>query len=269
MAENNRNADSVSRGIANQGIEQGGRIGLAFVDTDEPLIARGKLDTHSSMPGAVGARGGEQTDRVTAKPQAIGNSPYQPVADSHQEYDKSIAPFTLIGGEITRTVTLPLSGNRRVNMTYSIDRLDRVRTAVGERYRVVDYKTGAPHVEAKSHEAMFNGDSESINFFQLMLYANMVHTDLRLPDEEGVKMSIYGLTDLPRHGETIPKIGRANGKRTQKELVRDHLEENEEFYSRLQQTMEDIFDPEKPFEAANDDTKCKYCQWQYLCGRSK
>lgn len=185
------------------------------------------------------------------------------------EYDKSIAPFTLIGGEITRTVTLPLSGNRRVNMTYSIDRLDRVRTAVGERYRVVDYKTGAPHVEAKSHEAMFNGDSESINFFQLMLYANMVHTDLRLPDEEGVKMSIYGLTDLPRHGETIPKIGRANGKRTQKELVRDHLEENEEFYSRLQQTMEDIFDPEKPFEAANDDTKCKYCQWQYLCGRSK
>ena len=46
MAENNRNADSVSRGIANQGIEQGGRIGLAFVDTDEPLIARGKLDTY-------------------------------------------------------------------------------------------------------------------------------------------------------------------------------------------------------------------------------
>lgn len=187
------------------------------------------------------------------------------IADSIRNilrYDRNLAPFSLEGGEITRLTRYRLPDGRRVNMKYAIDRLDRI----GGRYRIVDYKTGASEVKVNSIEQLFSGDESSLNFFQLMLYANMMAADRRIKD--GIRLSIYQVTDLAGSGEVIPRINVSPpGKTASYRQVEDHLQENEEFLARLDTTLTEIFDPSRDFLPADNDKACRYCNLAHLCGR--
>ena len=186
-------------------------------------------------------------------------------------YDLTLTPFELVGGEISGLVEWPVGDKgRKVNMKYAIDRLDKVRLPDGtESYRIVDYKTGNAHVKARDMDAVFNGDEEARNFFQLMLYANLMNFDRNL--NVPVRLAIYQISELGKKGETLPSIGRPAepGKRAVYDRLSSHLDHNEEFLEKTGYILSEIFNPELPFIAVDDDEKCKYCNLSHLCGRSR
>ena len=184
-------------------------------------------------------------------------------------YDLTLTPFRLAGGEISGLVEWPIKDSEiKVNMKYAIDRLDIVTLPDGtQSYRIVDYKTGAAHVKASGMEAIFNGSDDAKNFFQLMLYANLMNRDLHT--DYPVRLAIYQISDLGKTGETLPTIARETepGKRASYESLSSHLDRNEEFLDMTDQVLAEIFDPEQPFIPADDDKKCQYCNIAHLCGR--
>lgn len=187
-------------------------------------------------------------------------------------YDRSLAPFRLVGGEISGLVRWPLPGSdRKVNMKYAIDRLDIVRdsgdTNGKEEYRIVDYKTGSAGVKAKNMEEIFNASEDAKNFFQLMLYANLMNMDRGL--NEPVRLSIYEISRLSEEGEVAPKMGKEPepGKKMSYTPLSTHFDYNEEFMEEMDRLLTEIFDPDIPFVPADDDEKCQYCNLAHLCGR--
>ena len=186
-------------------------------------------------------------------------------------YDLTLAPFELAGGEISGLVEWPLDdAGKSVNMKYAIDRLDIITLPDGTKsYRIVDYKTGNAHVKARNIEAIFNGDEDARNFFQLMLYANLMNFDRGT--DVPVRLAIYQISELGKNGETLPTIGRPAepGKRATYDRLTSHLDRNEEFLEKTGEILAEIFDPEVPFVAADDDEKCKYCNLAHLCGRNR
>ncbi|MDE5808633.1 MAG: PD-(D/E)XK nuclease family protein [Muribaculaceae bacterium] len=186
-------------------------------------------------------------------------------------YDLTLAPFELAGGEISGLVEWPLAGSdRKVNMKYAIDRLDIITLRDGTKsYRIVDYKTGDSHVRAKNMDSVFNGEEGARNFFQLMLYANLMNRDLGT--DYPVRLAIYQVAELGKQGETLPAMGRdaEPGKRTSYESLHSHLERNEEFLEKTDEVLASIFDPDMPFIPADDDKKCQYCNLGHLCGRDR
>ncbi len=186
-------------------------------------------------------------------------------------YDLTLAPFELAGGEISGLVEWPLAeSEKRINMKYAIDRLDIIKLPDGTKsYRIVDYKTGNAHVKARDMEAVFNGDEEARNFFQLMLYANLMNFDRKL--NVPVRLAIYQISELGKNGETVPSMGRPvePGKRTTYDRLSSHLDRNEEFLERTGEILSEIFNPEVAFVAVDNDEKCKYCNLAHLCGRSR
>lgn len=184
-------------------------------------------------------------------------------------YDLTLAPFRLAGGEISGLVEWSLPGtDRKVNMKYAIDRLDIITLPDGtQTCRIVDYKTGAAHVKASSMDAIFDGSDDAKNFFQLMLYANLMNRDRGT--DHAVRLAIYQVSELGKGGETLPSVGEAAepGKRATYKDLASHLDRNEEFLERTDEILSDIFNSDVPFAPADDDKKCQYCNLAHLCGR--
>lgn len=184
-------------------------------------------------------------------------------------YDRSIAPFWLAGGEISGLVEWAIPGSdRKVNMKYAIDRLDFIELPDGKKsFRIVDYKTGNSYIKARNMEDVFNGDENAKNLFQLMLYANLMNLDRKM--NVPVRLSIYQLSELSSKGEARPLMGASvsPGGKTSYSVMKTHDSFNEDFLKLTNETLDNIFNPEIPFVAANDDAKCRYCNLATLCGR--
>jgi CRISPR/Cas system-associated exonuclease Cas4 (RecB family) len=52
-----------------------------------------------------------------------------------------------------------------------------------------------------------------------------------------------------------------------KKPVEDYATVSEEFQSRLKTLIEEIFNPEIPFQKVEDKTKCEYCGFKMICHR--
>ncbi len=172
-------------------------------------------------------------------------------------YDRTLTPFELAGGEMEGLVRWEFDSGREVNMKYAIDRLDVLDPSGVEQWRIVDYKTGDSYVTAGEFEDIFNGSLAAKNIFQLLLYANLMNVDLGM--DRDVKVSIYPVNKLRSDGEATPVVS--------KTPVEGHKSINKEFVERLNGMLKEIFDPVKPFMPAEDDSHCRYCHLQALCGR--
>nr|MDE5794048.1 PD-(D/E)XK nuclease family protein [Muribaculaceae bacterium] len=194
------------------------------------------------------------------------------------DFDLSQAPFLLYGVEIEGNVSLKMLEGEPINMRFAIDRLDKVNGPESEALRVVDYKTGAVHVQTESMQSVFEGDAKGRNLLQLWLYANLFDA---LPNKNLKKdaprplldlfskgnglphlplvLELYDINSLKSGQHTYPKIGDT--------IQQNHKEMNEEFLSNLEHTLIQIFDPETPFSPPNNFTSCNYCQFKTICWR--
>ncbi|MDE6379677.1 MAG: PD-(D/E)XK nuclease family protein [Muribaculaceae bacterium] len=198
------------------------------------------------------------------------------------DFDLSQAPFLLYGVEIAGNVSIRMPEGAPINMRFAIDRLDSLPqgpdySGTG-RLRVVDYKTGAVHVQADSMEDVFKGDPKGRNLLQLWLYANLFDA---LPDRnlrkdsarpildlfgkdsglprQPLTLELYDVNYLHTGKHTYPKIG---------DFVQTvHTEQNAEFLSGLKESLIGLFDPDTPFRPTEDPTSCTYCPFKTICWR--
>ncbi|MDE6007103.1 MAG: PD-(D/E)XK nuclease family protein [Muribaculaceae bacterium] len=173
-------------------------------------------------------------------------------------HDLTLAPIELIGGEMKGDDRLKLGNAPEVNIRYAFDRVDRIAGS----YRIVDYKTGSSHVNAKEEEDLFNGNHSASYMLQLLLYARLL-TD-RVRKEEGlnvadVEMHIYDVNTISTSGSVRPVVKR--------QTIMSHSELDDIFIPGIERILTEIFNPEQPFEPTAEEDNCTYCAFKALCGK--
>jgi hypothetical protein len=174
------------------------------------------------------------------------------------KYDKSIAPFKLIGLEVDyeQVLEVEVSGNKnlKVRVGGTVDRIDQI----GDRIRVVDYKTGKADVNVKSIESLFiDNANRNKAAFQTMLYAGCVVQTLK--PVEPVLPAVYGARGVFKDDfdplftiNNSPLIYQANAS---------------EYVDFLKQMLAEIIDSTVAFVQTTDDKKCSYCSFNGICRR--
>lgn len=173
------------------------------------------------------------------------------------EVDMQLAPFTIIGLE--QDVIVPLSaGQFMTTIGGRIDRLDQVTEPQGERIRVIDYKTGSRELKPLADvEAIFkeeNLKNHSDYYLQTFVYANIVREKSSLP----VSPALLFIQHAGKEGyDPTLCLGR--------DPIRDVAASRETFLGLLQQKVEEMFSPSKPFVPTENDETCGNCPYRALC----
>lgn len=175
--------------------------------------------------------------------------------------DKRHTPFLLYGCEVERKVRFPLADGRETNITYTIDRIDRLP---GGGVRIVDYKTGSVRMGLATFGEIFTNHRAHIPF-QLMLYATLLGMDkgAGLPDPggDGYLMEVINVPRVLDENRGI--VGLTVGE----EPVAGHAHYSGEFSSGLDRLITTILDPGCDFCSTDDPGQCVWCNYRHLCQR--
>ncbi len=143
--------------------------------------------------------------------------------------------------------------------------IDRTDTKDGT-LRIVDYKTGGRPDCPESIEALFTpGKKRSGYVFQTFLYASIVSNMLR-SHNDGRRVApalLYIHQAASENYSPVVEIG----KYRQKVRVEDFGPYEEEFRSRLQNLLEEIFNPAADFIQTAEKERCEFCDFKKLCKR--
>ncbi len=183
------------------------------------------------------------------------------------ELDRQLAPFKILGIEMntiakleTKFITTTIGGR--------IDRLDKVESREsgierGETIRVVDYKTGGKKLTVLDDvESIFAQESLSKHsdyYLQTFLYGCIVRTS-KIINPEGLPVSPALLFIQHAGGDDYdPVLQFKDGK------IADVETDRKTFGTLLKATVDEMFDPEKPFVPTADRQRCTNCIYQLLC----
>ena len=163
-------------------------------------------------------------------------------------------PLVLHGVEQDAGCELTLSDGRSVRLYGIVDRLDGHTPDV---VRVVDYKTGSVkgRDDCRDVDKLFDrslAEKRPSVAFQLYFYA-LMETRMASGSAVSFEPCIYSLRSI-----------------FSPELPPSHAlgpEQLVQFETRLAGLVEEIFDPNRPFKAADSDEVCKNCNFKRLCNR--
>ena len=169
--------------------------------------------------------------------------------------DMKFCPMTFIAAEYEMKGTIEIAPGLTVNVKQIIDRIDKV----GGVKRFVDYKTGSDVLSAPSLEALFNNNLQSRPkaILQLLLYCH-IYSCLTDSDEP-IQPLIYKVLTMQAKGVETLKIA--------KNPIDDYHSVKDDFLPLLTKTVQEIFDPEKPFIQTTNPHNCTFCQFKAMCGR--
>ena len=181
-------------------------------------------------------------------------------------YDAAHADFRV--ENIEHEVATPFrfeAGDRSLQVVFK-GTADRIDTMDSGMVRVVDYKTGAQHLEFDGVENLFKGKGKQrqSNTIQTLLYSMMIsHSEHR-----AVVPALYYVRDLgreeysPQLVEVVPE-GRTKTRRP----VESYAAYAEEFERHLAETLGELFDFDTPFTQCEDIDTCTYCDYADICRR--
>ena len=178
--------------------------------------------------------------------------------------DLALAPFDYLDNEHKITTTYHFDTGKRVNMTFIIDRLDRITAPDGEpRLRIVDYKTGSDDLKFAKVSDLFHAPAgkNTKGIFQLMLYSLLYPSVTpSLTYDDPIALSIYRtrLLEVTDY-QTIVECGDTP--------VYSHLPYLDEYQTTLNDILKELFDLDLPFVQNSNQAKCTYCDFRQLCGR--
>ncbi|MDE5706877.1 MAG: PD-(D/E)XK nuclease family protein, partial [Alistipes sp.] len=152
------------------------------------------------------------------------------------------------------------SGGRRLRVLFEgiADRIDRLPDGA---LRVVDYKTGEPHLEFRGVAALFEGEAKQrqANILQTLLYAMMLAGSCASDAEP----ALYYVRAMNRPDYSPQLIDRERGRTGGR-----YSEYREEFETMLRRTLAELFDPTVPFRQCDDaEHTCRYCDFREICRR--
>ena len=168
--------------------------------------------------------------------------------------DLQYCPFMYIQGEKKYTYKLDILDNSyRINFKAFLDRID----VVGDKLRIVDYKTGS--VEKLPSQININSifdntsDSKYRIILQMFLYALMLveHNDSKYYSQN-TDLCIYPIKTIAH---------------TRPLSINFSTEDLEDFKSLLKKTVEEIFNPNVAFIANKGCKACEYCNFSNFCGQ--
>jgi ATP-dependent helicase/DNAse subunit B len=181
--------------------------------------------------------------------------------------DEASAPFKLISLEKEKKYTAGLainttSGIQTVSLKGIIDRVDEHNGSV----RLIDYKSGQDNKNFPDVASLFDREHKSRNkaAMQTMFYGliyRATNPDNTLP----LKPAIFNLREM--FGDDFnPYLQQKQPYKTGVE-VNDYREFEAEYKEALTTLLEDIYNPEIPFDQTDDLKKCEYCPYKEICGR--
>ncbi len=146
-----------------------------------------------------------------------------------------------------------------VKMKFS-GRADRIDSLDDGTVRIVDYKTGAPHLEFDGIDALFNGEGRQrqSNVLQTLLYSMMVHRS------RGVEVTpaLYYVRALNAADYSPLLVDRERGD----EALR-YTSCADDFEEHLRATLEEMYNPAIPFRQCDDADTCTMCDFRAICRR--
>lgn len=173
-------------------------------------------------------------------------------------FDRKLTPFRYLQSEKKIQCLFTLSDGREVQLKGFIDRMDEVQGAV----RIVDYKTGTKKdLKFQTMESLFDSMNEKRQsaIMQVFTYAWMIEGTVgALP----VQPVVYYVRDLFSDGFD-PAIYRGK----EKEMIRDFYACRNEFEACLRTCLDELFDPNLPFQQTFSRKPCQYCPFANVCGR--
>lgn len=143
-------------------------------------------------------------------------------------------------------------------------RADRIDSLNNGLLRVIDYKTGKPRLNYGGIDALFNGTPIAVkresNIINTLLYSMM------LSNERGrdVVPELYYVGSMVRE-DYSPRFVESVERKSKR--LESYSECAAEFEGYVRQTLQEMFDRSTPFEQCNDDSACKYCDYNTICGR--
>ena len=174
------------------------------------------------------------------------------------EYDKQLiaeqGPITVLECEEPHKADIDIQGTK-FNFSFTIDRLDKV----GDKLRIVDYKTGKDSTLFKSIEELFDsnkGFERPHAILQLLLYCNAWLTIDKTVTQ--IQPVIYKLRDIDKTGIYL------NDKQytfTPDDTI------NKEFMAMMKDIIGKMQDINTPFEQTPNKDICKHCRFADFCRR--
>ncbi len=184
--------------------------------------------------------------------------------------------FRYLAGEFGSPRRLRLQGTDNsieINFKYSIDRVDRLIQPDGSSIlRIIDYKTGEDETAIVEVKDMFKARSASGKrakaMLQLFLYCQALSQEKSL--DEPVQPWIYSIRKVATSSFSPLKIStpQTSGEKTRgKTEISDYRDYVLEFNDMMLDVLNDMFDPEIPFIAAENDHACTFCKFTEICRR--
>ena len=203
------------------------------------------------------------------------------------EMDVEYADFVYVGSEKSIRIGHPLKCNgfdAHFRLGGKIDRID----IKGDTVNIVDYKTGSPDDAASvSLDNIFNGKPKSAgNRLQAFLYSIALHEIMQAVKDIPAESDLEWINSVRKQGVKkvspallyVKKVNKNDGKdlRCEREKCIIELEKNpvtditvlkDDFMSRLDEVLYEIFDIDKPFTFTDNEKKCENCDYKNICGR--
>ena len=214
---------------------------LADMDPTRELTPEGELIVHYVEVNVA--------NMLDVEIATLGNSSFEYIASEWNFESKyKTVPWTI--------------GNQTIRFKMSIDRVDRLPDGT---LRLIDFKTGSDDLVATTFDKVFGKEHNYHAIFQLFLYSQAL-----LDNAE------YA-TELMPIGEIQPVISATQKMAATRSWdyiqiptgnpVYKYSQVQPEFYARLTDVINEIYDRNVPLRQTTEQTTCSYCAFQTLCGR--
>ncbi|SFO43200.1 PD-(D/E)XK nuclease superfamily protein [Algoriphagus ornithinivorans] len=198
---------------------------------------------------------------------AIARDVIQGYVDQVLAYDASTAPFRLISLEKEKKyqTTLEintLNGARRVALRGIIDRVDELNGVI----RLIDYKSGGDQKTFPDLDALFDRGLEKRNKAAMQtLFYGLIYQGTHPENTAPLKPTIFNLKEV-FNDNFDPYLYQKEGRKTGIEVL-DYKDYDPDFQTKLKELLEELYNPEIPFDQTEVLKKCEYCPYKEICGR--
>lgn len=175
-------------------------------------------------------------------------------------YDAVHDAFTVTGLEEEVAYAFPFeSAGRTLQLRFAgiADRIDRLDDGT---LRVVDYKTGAPHLDFDGIESLFRGEGKQrlSNILQTLLYSMMLFRSHGCD----ARPALYYVRNMHRE-DYAPELGdRQTGMQGA-----PYSFYAASFEAEVRAALSELYDPAVPFVQCEDADTCKFCDFNVICKR--
>ncbi len=172
--------------------------------------------------------------------------------------------FKVYKTEYDLSTILPIKvGDKEYNVNLA-GRADRVDLLNDNMWRVIDYKTGKPRLNYSGIESLFHGEpiatKRESNIINTLLYALMLN---RMHDKD-IRPELYYVGSMVHKDYSSLFVESIDRKSRNLEA---YSEVAEEFEAEVVSTLQEMFDKSIPFKQCEDDSACKYCDYNTICNR--